>query len=180
MSYITTYTGKHFDPVNPDASLLCIEDIAHALSLLCRGNGHVQTFFSVGQHCIACAKEAQARGLSARMVLACLIHDASECYMSDVPRPFKQTLPEYNRLEDQLLDMIYTHFLGSPLDDAEQKLLKEIDNAMLWYDLTILLHEKQASPEPQIHIQPDYTVRPFAEVEEEYLRIYHFFFRLIS
>lgn len=48
MSYITTYTGKHFDPVNPDASLLCIEDIAHALSLLCRGNGHVQTFFSVG------------------------------------------------------------------------------------------------------------------------------------
>ena len=60
MSYITTYTGKHFDPVNPDASLLCIEDIAHALSLLCRGNGHVQTFFSVGQHCIACAKEAQA------------------------------------------------------------------------------------------------------------------------
>ena len=42
MSYITTYTGKHFDPVNPDASLLCIEDIAHALSLLCRGNGHVE------------------------------------------------------------------------------------------------------------------------------------------
>ena len=82
MSYITTYTGKHFDPVNPDASLLCIEDIAHALSLLCRGNGHVQTFFSVGQHCIACAKEAQARGLSARLVLACLLHDASECYMS--------------------------------------------------------------------------------------------------
>lgn len=90
MSYITTYTGKHFDPVNPDASLLCIEDIAHALSLLCRGNGHVQTFFSVGQHCIACAKEAQARGLSARLILACLLHDASECYMSDVPRPFKQ------------------------------------------------------------------------------------------
>lgn len=30
MSYITTYTGKHFDPINPDASLLCIEDIAHA------------------------------------------------------------------------------------------------------------------------------------------------------
>ena len=180
MSYITTYTGKHFDPVNPDASLLCIEDIAHALSLLCRGNGHVQTFFSVGQHCIACAKEAQARGLSARLVLACLLHDASECYMSDVPRPFKQALPEYNQLEDRLLDMIYTQFLGSPLSAEEQHILKEIDNAMLWYDLTFLLHEKQVSPKPQIHIQPDYTVRPFADVEEEYLRIYHFFFRLIS
>lgn len=150
------------------------------LSLLCRGNGHVQTFFSVGQHCIACAKEAQARGLSARLVLACLIHDASECYMSDVPRPFKQTLPEYNRLEDQLLDMIYTHFLGSTLDNAEQEILKDIDNAMLWYDLTYLLHEKQPLPKPQVHDEPDYTVRPFSDVEEEYLRIYHFFFRLIS
>ena len=175
MSYITTYTGKHFDPVNPDASLLCIEDIAHALSLLCRGNGHVQTFFSVGQHCIACAKEAQARGLSARLVLACLIHDASECYMSDVPRPFKQTLPEYNRLEDQLLCMIYTQFLGSTLDNAEQEILKDIDNAMLWYDLTYLLHEKQPLPKPQVHDEPDYTVRPFTDVEEEYLQIYRTF-----
>lgn len=175
MSYITTYTGKHFDPVNPDASLLYIEDIAHALSLLCRGNGHVQTFFSVGQHCIACAKEAQARGLSARLILACLIHDASECYMSDVPRPFKQTLPEYNRLEDQLLDMIYTHFLGSTLDNAEQEILKDIDNAMLWYDLTYLLHEKQPLPKPQVYDEPDYTVRPFTDVEEEYLQIYRTF-----
>lgn len=47
---ITTYTGKHFDPTHPDEELICIEDIAHALSLLCRGNGHVRTFFSVGQH----------------------------------------------------------------------------------------------------------------------------------
>ena len=64
---ITTYTGKHFDPTHPDEELICIEDIAHALSLLCRGNGHVRTFFSVGQHCILCAKEAEARGYSGRL-----------------------------------------------------------------------------------------------------------------
>ena len=87
---ITTYTGKHFDPTHPDEELICIEDIAHALSLLCRGNGHVRTFFSVGQHCILCAKEAEARGYSGRLILASLLHDASECYMSDVPRPFKK------------------------------------------------------------------------------------------
>ena len=40
---ITTYTGRHIDPVNPDPDMICIEDIAHALSLICRGNGHVQT-----------------------------------------------------------------------------------------------------------------------------------------
>ena len=66
---ITTYTGKHFDPTHPDEELICIEDIAHALSLLCRGNGHVRTFFSVGQHCILCAKEAEARGYSGRLTI---------------------------------------------------------------------------------------------------------------
>ena len=77
---ITTYTGIHFDPLAPTPEGLEIRDIAHALSLLCRGNGHVQTFFSVGQHCIHCALEAQARGMSRRVVLACLLHDASEAY----------------------------------------------------------------------------------------------------
>ena len=61
MSYITTYTRKHFDPVHPDPENICIEDIAHALSMLCRGNGHVSSFWSVGEHCICCAKEALGR-----------------------------------------------------------------------------------------------------------------------
>ena len=93
--YITTYTGLHFRPTEPDSDLIRIQDIAHALSLICRGNGHVQTFWSVGEHCICCAKEAAARGFSERMILACLLHDASECYLSDVPAPFKKELPEY-------------------------------------------------------------------------------------
>ena len=76
MSYITTYTGKHFDPINPETELIDIKDIAHALSLICRGNGQVKSFFSVGQHCINPAKEAKLRGYSNRVILACLIHDA--------------------------------------------------------------------------------------------------------
>lgn len=62
-NYITTYTRKHFDPINPDAELICIEDIAHALPMICRGNGHVSSFWSVGEHCILCAKEAAARDI---------------------------------------------------------------------------------------------------------------------
>ena len=141
--YITTYTGKHFEPTNPNPELIRIEDIAHALSMLCRGNGHVKTFWSVGQHCICCAREAAARGLSNRMVLACLLHDASECYMSDVPTPFKNELPEYQEQEEHLLGIIYEKFLGSDLTEEEQKELKKIDHAMLWYDLEHLLGEIQ-------------------------------------
>ena len=55
MSYITTYTRKHFDPVHPEAEKIDILDIAHALPLICRGNGHVSSFWSVGELCICCA-----------------------------------------------------------------------------------------------------------------------------
>ena len=170
--YITTYTGIHFKPADPDPELIKIEDIAHALSMICRGNGHVKTFWSVGEHCICCAKEATKRGLSERMVLACLLHDASECYMSDVPRPFKKELPAYQEQEAQLLSMIFKKFLGSDLTEEEQVQLKEIDNAMLWYDLEELLGEKQYGKTPEIHIDLNYAVRPFTEVEEEYRVLY--------
>ena len=172
MSYITTYTGKHFDPTAPDMTLIDVRDIAHALSLTCRGNGHVKTFFSVGQHCINCAREAELRGYSKRVILACLLHDASEAYMSDVPRPFKAALPEYVQAEEQLLEKIYEHFLGSELTEEEQRLVKVIDDDMLYYDLKVLLNEPSEKVAPQLKIELDYTVVPFEEVEKKYLELY--------
>ena len=170
--YITTYTGKHVEPLNPDEELICIEDIAHALSLLCRGNGHVKNFFSVGQHCINCAREGDARGFSPRLVLACLLHDAAECYLSDVPRPFKKKISDYEEWETRLLSMICKKFLGSSLSKEEEEQVKEIDDAMLWYDLKYLLGEVQTAEAPGIHIELSYDVRPFAEVEAEYLALF--------
>ena len=170
--YITTYTGHHIKPTDPDPAMIRIEDIAHALSLLCRGNGHVKTFWSVGQHCNCCAKEAMARGATVRVVLACLLHDASECYMSDVPTPFKKKLPEYEVQEEQLLGMIFEKFLGSDLTKEEWEQVKEIDHAMLWYDLKELLGEVTDEKRPSVHIVLVYKVQPFREVEAEYLRIF--------
>lgn len=172
MSYITTFTGKHFDPVNPDMSQVDIIDIAHALSLICRGNGHVQTFFSVGQHCINAAREAAARGYSKRVVLACLLHDAGEAYMSDVPRPLKAAMPEYVQIENRLLDLIYEKFLGSALTEEETALVKSIDDDLLYYDLRVLLNELSDRPAPKLHIQLEYDFVPFVEVAQTYLEIF--------
>lgn len=97
MTSITTYTKKTFDPLAPKEEFLDIHDIAHSLSLLCRANGHFPEFYSVGEHCLNCAREAQARGYSVRVQLACLLHDASEAYLSDVTRPVKSALPEYKK-----------------------------------------------------------------------------------
>ena len=111
MSSIVTFTGKHFDPTAPEENLIDLSDIGHALSLICRGNGHVKYFYSVAQHSIACCREAQARGYSDRVQLACLLHDASEAYMSDVTRPVKALLTEYLKVEENLQNMIWNKYL---------------------------------------------------------------------
>ena len=41
---ISTYKGKRFNVLAPNPELICIEDIAHALSNLCRFGGHIQQF----------------------------------------------------------------------------------------------------------------------------------------
>ena len=107
MSEIMTHSHKMFDPLHPNAELIDITDIAHALSMLCRANGHFKSFYSVGQHCINCAKEAKARGYSEFVQLACLLHDASEAYLSDVTRPVKQELPRYLEIETPLQAAIW-------------------------------------------------------------------------
>ena len=171
--YITTYTGKRFVPKEPDADKIDIRDIAHALSLICRGNGHVQTFFSVAQHCIFCAREAEARGYSDKVILACLIHDAAECYLSDIPRPLKKDMKAYCELEDRILDLAYQKLISQPLQERELQQVKEIDDAFLCYDLEVLLNEYQSDPAPKLLCPPSYEFRSFEDVEEEFLEVYY-------
>ena len=92
--YITTYTKKHVTVMDPKPEDIDINDIGHALSMLTRAHGHFGQFYSVGQHCVGCATEAVEREYSNRVVLACLLHDGSEAYLCDIPRPLKKQMPE--------------------------------------------------------------------------------------
>lgn len=60
MSVMNTYSGRKFDPMKIASEDVYLEDIAHALSLVCRGGGQIRWFYSVGQHSINCAHEALA------------------------------------------------------------------------------------------------------------------------
>src|SRR5580704_6503205 len=86
--YLSTYTGKKFFPYDPRPEQICIEDIAHGLSMLCRFVGQCRFFFSVAEHSIAVA-----RLLPTNLKLFGLLHDASEAYLADLPRPVKAGLP---------------------------------------------------------------------------------------
>ena len=48
MSVMNTFTGRIFDPLKMTKKDVCVEDIAHALSLICRGGGHIRYFFFGG------------------------------------------------------------------------------------------------------------------------------------
>lgn len=168
MSCITTYTKKSVDPVHAVAEDLDIRDIAHALSLLCRANGHFPQFYSVAQHCLNCAREANARGYSERVQLACLLHDAAEAYMADMPRPVKQLLPEYCRREDTLLSLIWKKWLDEPLSDAEREQVFSVDDAMLYHEFLHFMEQEVIYPQ-EIKSFPQFDLQPFGKVEREYL-----------
>ena len=141
MSYITTVTGKHFYPLNPNQQDIDIEDIAHALSLICRANGHFKHFYSVAQHSIACAGEAIERGYSLEVILGCLLHDASEAYLCDVTRPVKKHIPAYLQAEERLQGVIWEHFIGRELTNAERRKIFEIDDHILSMEFHLLMPE---------------------------------------
>lgn len=169
MSYILTYTGKYFNPTQPDKKDIDIRDIAHALSLLCRANGHFKTFYSVGQHSINCMREARARGYSKRVQFACLLHDASEAYLSDVTTPVKQKLLEYQAFEQPLQDMIWLKYLGEALEADEIEQVFDIDRAVLYGEFEALMNGSLDGTASALCSVPEYAFESFEKTEEEFM-----------
>ena len=171
MSTMNTFTGKKFDPLNMTAEDVSIEDIAHALSLLCRGGGHLKYFYSVGQHSINCMKEAGARGWSKRVQLACLLHDASEAYIADIIRPVKVHLPDYYKIENAVMNCILKKFHLDDLSEEENSRWKQIDDEILDYELKELMPgERDRATKPLSSI-PDVTEKNWKEVAAEFLSL---------
>lgn len=172
MSYIRTYTKREFYPLAPDAEQIDIRDIAHALSQLCRANGHFPHFYSVGQHCIACAEEAAARGYSRRVQLGCLLHDASEAYLADVTRPVKKELPKYLQIEEPLQAAVWAKWLSPTLTEEEEAQVFAVDDAMLYYEFLSLMGEAIPGLPLDLVTKPDLSCVAFSAVEEKYIALF--------
>lgn len=174
MSMMNTYTGRQFDPLQMTPDNVCLEDIAHALSYLCRGGGQTLFFYSVAQHSVNCAREARMRGWPDRMVLACLLHDASEAYLSDIIRPVKPYLTNYLELEDRIMKVIWKKFHLEDLTEEEHAMWKQIDNEILAAELPHLFPGEKTHPaSAALQSVPDLTEHSFRENEELFLTIAH-------
>lgn len=124
--WIQTYNGHKFYPLSPEYSVIDIKDIGHSLSLQCRYTGHCNYFYSVAEHC--CHLYDYAKKHKPEFAMWALLHDATEAYLSDVPRPIKPMIPEYKVWETRLMSVIATRF---GLRGKEPEYVKEIDFRIL-------------------------------------------------
>lgn len=125
-SCITTVAGKFFDILKPEEYEFEIDEIATALSNLCRYTGHVNRFYSVAEHSVLVS-----RLLPDNLALCGLLHDASEAYLGDVSSPLKKLLPEYRKIEDRVQEAIAKQFdLPYPYPHS----VHEADKRMYWQE----------------------------------------------
>lgn len=112
MSYIETHSGIPFEPLAPRVEDIRIEDIAHALSQQCRFSGHTRVFYSVAEHCVRVSRCLDARGYARSVVLWGLLHDASEAYLVDIPKPLKEadTFAGYRKAETAMMETVCRAF----------------------------------------------------------------------
>lgn len=170
--YILTYSKVKFYPLEPVKEDIKIEDIAHSLSLMTRANGHSRQFYSVAQHTLQCYHEAKSRGYSVRVQLACLLHDASESYISDLTRPVKRNLPEYFIIEEKLQKTIYERFGLGDLSREEKKQIEDVDDTLLHYEFEAMMDYQIFETAPQKWMEHDFAQRDFVSVEQEFIAVF--------
>ena len=171
--YILAYSKTKFYPLEPRIEDIKIEDIAHSLSLMTRANGHFNHFYSVAQHSVNCYKEAKSRGYSERVQLGCLLHDASESYISDITRPVKRNLPEYSVIEEKLQKLIFERFGLGDLCIQEEEQIRMIDDALLYYEFETLMNVCLSEVLPQKTIEHDLSQRDFKAIEKQFLSAFY-------
>ena len=137
---VHTASGRAVDLLHPDPASIDLEDIARGLSHVCRFAGQCRSFYSVAQHSVLCAQLVEPS-----LASSALLHDATEAYLGDVPRPVKRQCPEYQVIEDRLHLAIAARF-GLPPDMPEP--IQRADTQMLIAEWAVLMQGPCPIPGP--------------------------------
>lgn len=137
-SLLTTFTGKNVDVLNLRSEDICLEDIAHSLALTCRFGGHCSQFYSVAEHSVRAsyfyrtAAEIIPLHLHRKICAKYLLfHDAAEAYLVDIPRPVKQRIPQFKKIEEKIIDVIMSLYIGDEQWILDKYQVELADNIML-------------------------------------------------
>lgn len=169
--WIQTFTGRKFWPIDPRAEEVNIDDIAHALSMLCRYSGHCLRFYSVAEHSVHVAQWLFDNGYPYETILAGLLHDATEAYVADVPRPLKQSLPTYKDAESRVWGAIAARY---GLDAELPAEVHEADNRILADEIQQNLKpmEWHANHDDPLGVELQFWTP--AQAEHEFIKFFRF------
>jgi uncharacterized protein len=133
---IDTYTGSRVDILNLRPEDVELATIAHSLSRQCRFGGHCRSHVSVAEHSCHVADWVEQNyphlpdvEASHSLLLAALLHDGSEAFLVDLPRPLKLALPEYVEIENRVQAAVNERFGADA--GYEKHLIKLGDNAVM-------------------------------------------------
>ena len=158
-SGIKTMTGKDFCVNKLDPETIVTLDIAHALSMNCRWGGHTPQFYSVAEHSVRVMHLVPPEHK-----LAALFHDSSEAYLADIVKPFKVLMPDYEKIEDRVMQAIAAKYgFQYPFDP----IIKEADNFMLMQEWDWFKNDGE-----RIRRYPDIMTWTPDEAKRKFLKAY--------
>lgn len=167
---LKTISGKEISLPFDENNVFDIEDIAHALSNICRFNGHINQFYSVAHHSLLCWA-LSSTGLTREQKRHIFLHDAHEAYICDIPTPLKMLLPDYRGLEVTLAYDVAKafHFNKSYMRDSD--LVKSIDRRAYLAEAAVLGRREPAWSDDE-HILKEMLSWPNFDAKKEFLNVY--------
>lgn len=166
--HINTYSGKKLNLLDPSPEDINIHDIARGLSYNSHFGGQTPHFFSIAQHCLLVCYLMEEDGKdNPDLLMAALLHDASEAYLGDMVKPLKVLLPAFQNIERGMMEVIFNKYqipmqllaLVKPYDQKAQ-------------EMEYLAFYKKG--DPMYHMTPEESLGRFKE------RYYHLFNRRIG
>lgn len=126
-SWMQTYSGRKFWPLDPRADEIALADIAHGLAMTCRYGGHPRRFYSVAEHAVLVSLHVPPE-----FALHGLLHDSAETYIGDMIRPLKHTpeMSEFRRTEERI-EVAVAEAFGLAWTPEAHAAVKEIDDRIL-------------------------------------------------
>lgn len=95
--WIGLLSGAKMNYNAPEESDVTLDDLASALSNICRFSGHLPKFYSVAQHLVN-----TSRIVPVEFAFEALMHDTAEAFTNDLPTPLKWAFPIFKELESKI------------------------------------------------------------------------------
>lgn len=165
--FITTFSGKEIYFNNIKSEDIDERDVAHALSMLCRFNGHCKHFYSVAQHSIITSLIVEPE-----FALEAFCHDFAEYIVGDLVTPVKRNNMTYKTLEDNIFKVISKKF---KLKYPFPKEIKKADIKAFEYEwIYVMGNENTKNIILPNNLSPNmFKEKSMKQIENEFLDRFH-------